>query len=231
MGYSQDASSTIGRPWLVFDIETAPLSGVAEYLTEPIEAPGNYKDPEKIKAYVAEKRQAQVDRAALDLDLCEIAAIGIGLPLAAYAQTRGTTSEADMLRGFWSFVRNTQKEGGILVGFNCLSFDLPILLRRSLYLGIETPQIPVDKYRHDGVVDVLDVLTFSGKVTMRSQAFYCKRFGIPYNTISGAEVPGLVRAGLWSDIDAHVRADVAATTALAARVGLIHVPVTEEAVL
>ena len=227
MGYSQDASSIIGRPWLVFDIETAPLSDVAEYLTEPIEAPANYKDPAKIAAFVAEKRQAQIDRAALDLDLCEIVAIGIGLPMAAYAQTRGTTPETDMLRGFWRFVANTQQNGGILVGFNCLSFDLPILLRRSLYLGIETPQIPVDKYRHDGVVDVLDVLTFSGKVTMRSQVFYCKRFGIPYDTIDGSLVPALVQAGQWPIIDAHVRADVAATTALAARVGLIHVPVME----
>ena len=231
MGYSNDPSAhVLGRPWLVFDIETVPLSDVAEYLTEPVEAPANYKDPLKIASYIAEATQRQIEKAALDLDLCEIAAIGIGLPLAAYAQTRGTTPEEDMLRGFWRFVQNIQHDGGILVGFNCLTFDLLILLRRSLYLGIETPVISVDKYRHEGVVDLADMLTFGGRMTWRSLAFYCRRFGIPYDdTIDGAEVPGLVQAGRWADVEAHVRADVAATTALAARIGLIYVPTTEPA--
>ena len=38
----------------VIDIETAPLDDAAQYL-EPAEAPGNYKDPAKIDAYIAEK--------------------------------------------------------------------------------------------------------------------------------------------------------------------------------
>ena len=228
MGYNNEGAQSFGRPWLVFDIETMSLLGVEQYITEPIEAPSNWKDPDKIARYIAEARQRQIEKAALDLDLCEIAAIGIGLPLAAYAQTRGTTSEEDMLRGFWRFTQNTQREGGVLVGFNILSFDLPILLRRSLYLGIETPPIAVDKYRHDGVVDVLDVLTFSGKVTMRSLAFYCRRFGVPFDDrIDGAQVPGLAAAWLWDHVETHARADMAAITALAARLGLIYVPTLE----
>lgn len=230
MGLNNENAHVTGRPWLVFDIETMPLQDCARYLTEPIEAPSNWKDAAKIAAYIEEARRKQLDKAALDLDLCEIAAIGIGLPLESDAQTRQTTSEADILRGLWSFVRTIQRDGGVLVGFNCLSFDLPILLRRSLYLGVETPSIAVDKYRHDGVVDVMDILTFSGKVSMRSLGFYCKRFGIPHDdSVDGAQIPALVAAGAWDQVEAHVRADVAETMALAARIGLIHVPVQEPA--
>lgn len=231
MGFNNENAQQAGRPWLVFDIETGPIPDVAVYLTDPIEAPANYKDPLKIAAYVAEKRQEQIARAALDLDLCEVMAIGIGLPLANYVQTRTTTSEADMIRGFWRFVTNLYREGGVLVGFNILAFDLPVLLRRSLYLGLETPSINMDRYRHDGVIDVLDVLTFTGRHKMRSLGFYCRRFGVPYDdSVKGEDVPQLVAESKWDAVTAHVRGDVAATSALAHRMGVIYVPEPEQVI-
>lgn len=211
-----------GRPWIAFDIETCPLVSCAEYLTDPIEAPGNYKDPEKIKAFITEKRLKQIADAALDLDLCEIVAI------AANAGTDGTLcltrqecDERKMLETFWRFAREKT-----LVGFNCLSFDLPILLRRSLYLHVLTPHVNIDRYRHEGVIDVADVLTYNGRMTWRSLAFYCKRFSIPYDhSIDGAQVPALVEQSRWAEIATHAAADVAATAALAQRIGLVYSPV------
>lgn len=224
-----------GRPWLTFDIETMPLSGVADYLTEEIEAPGNYKKPEAIAAYIAEAKKKQIERAALDHDLCEIAAIGWTfadlMPVGAYAQTRGTTSEPEMLDSVWRYVRSMQREGGVIVGFNCLHFDIPILLRRSLYLGVDAPTIAIDKYRHEGVIDVADVLTLGGKATWRSLGFYARRFGIPHDdSVKGEDVPALVGSGAWDTVAAHVRADVATTAALAQRCGLIHQPQQVEAI-
>lgn len=210
------------RASLVFDIETCPMPGCAEYLVEPIEAPSNYKDPIKIAAYIAEKREKQILDAALDLDLCEIAAIGGAFSDRSWAQTRATNSEADMLRGFWRFAANTLTEGGSLIGFNCLFFDLPILLRRSLYLGIDTPKLSIDKYRHDGIIDLADVLTYSGKMTWRGLAFYAKRFGIAHDSsIKGEDIPALVATGDWDAVEQHVRADVATTRALAIRLGFV----------
>lgn len=230
MGLNSENALTVGRPWLVFDCETAPMPGCAQYLTDSIEAPSNYKDPAKIAAWVEEKRAKQIADAGLDLDLCEIVAIGIGFPAVTYAQTRATTSEEDMLRGLWRFVKNTQDQGGSLVGFNCLSFDLPVLLRRSLYLGIPTPTIAIDKYRHDGVIDVAHELTFGGRMTWRSLAFYCRRFGIPHDdSVDGSQIAQLVVEGQWDAIERHVRADVTATAALAARIGLIYAPMPQDA--
>lgn len=230
MGLDNENAVLVGRPFLVFDIETCPMPNCSDYLTDLIEAPGNYKKPEAIAAYIAEAKTKQIEKAALDLDLCEIAAIGIRLPGedALYVQTRGTTDEAEMLDGFWRFVRGCQRDGGILVGFNVLGFDLPVLLRRSLYLGVDAPALSISKYRHDGIVDVQDVLTFSGKTTWRSLGFYAKRFGIPHDdSVKGEDVPALVGSGAWDTVAAHVRADVATTTALAQRIGVIHQPQPE----
>src|SRR3990167_2369062 len=231
MGFNGEHAHVVGAPWMVFDIETCPMPGCAEYLTDDIDAPSNYKDPAKIAAYVAEKRAKQIADAGLDLDLCEIVAIGWRLPFVGdggpsdctYAQTRETTSETDMLSGFWRFVQAVQRDGGNLVGFNCLSFDLPILLRRSLYLDVPVPKIALDKYRHEGVIDVADVLTFNGRMTWRSLSFYARRFGIPHDdSVKGDQIAALVAAGEWEKVAGHARADVQTTKALAQRIGLIY---------
>ena len=229
MGLNNEHAHIAGRPWMAFDIETCPMPSCGDYLTDPIEAPANYKDPDKIAKYIEERRQKQIADAGLDLDLCEVVAVGIALPVGiVYAQTRASNSEEDMLRGLWSFVKNAQAQAGVLVGFNCLGFDLPVLLRRSLYLGIPTPQIAIDKYRHEGVIDVAHELTFGGRMTWRSLAFYCTRFGIPYDdSVDGSQIAQLVASGQWDAIEGHVRSDVTATAALAARCGFIYAPVPE----
>jgi hypothetical protein len=61
---------------IVFDCETYALPSAAEFMEEPT-APANYKDPAKIEAYIAEARQGQLAKAALDIDLCSVIAIGV----------------------------------------------------------------------------------------------------------------------------------------------------------
>lgn len=216
------SSENVWRSWLAFDIETCPMPTCAEYLTDPIEAPSNYKDPAKIAAYVEEKRKQQIEHAALDLDLCEIVAIAVddgsgGDPAVV---TRREKDERALLEWFWRMAREKT-----LVGFNCLGFDLPVLLRRSLYLNVLTPHVNVDRYRHEGVIDLADVLTFNGKTKWRSLAFYCKRFGLPFDsTIDGEQIPAMVAEGKWDLIARHAAADVSGTTALALRIGAVYAP-------
>lgn len=240
MGYeNENALHTMTlRPWLVFDIETVPMPGCEDYLVEPIEAPANYKDPAKIAAYVAEKRSKQVLEAGLDIDLCEVVAIGGAFWDQSWVQTRERTQEAEMLDGFWRFASRTLTDGGVLVGFNVLHFDLPVLLRRSLYLGVSTPRLSIDKYRHDRVVDIAEVLSFGRRELMRSLAFYAKRFGIPHDdTVTGADIAGRVADGRWDSVANHCADDVETTKALALRIDAIHhapakaVAVAEEPVL
>ncbi len=61
---------------LFFDIETKARPEAVALLPEP-QAPANYKEPEKIAAYIADKRAEQLQSAALDPDTCEVVAISM----------------------------------------------------------------------------------------------------------------------------------------------------------
>ena len=212
MGFNNEGASR-----LIFDIETCPLDDAAEYIT-PAEAPANYKDHEKISAFVAEKTAEKVARAALDLDLCRIVAIGIWgehdeQPEVVMSCTGA--GEQMLLTWFWRVVK-----GFHLVGFNCLSFDLPVLFRRSLYLDIQAPRIAIDRFWHPEVTDLMQELSYGQTDKVRGLDFYSRRFGldIPQDT-SGAAIGELVKADDWDAVEAHCRADVQRTAALAARLG------------
>ncbi len=212
MGYNDQNSAPI-----VFDIEPAPLPDAAEYF-EPAEAPANYKNPAKIAAAIAEKQAEALSKCSLDVDLCRIVAIGWRLEgNPPYSMTTEASTESQIIKAFWHIVGEHH-----LVGFNVLSFDLPVLLRRSLYLGVDEPYIRIDKYKHPQVTDLMQVLSFNGAIKFRSLAFYCKRFGIDGgpDTLKGADVAQAVAEGRWADIEAHVTADVRKTALLAAKLGL-----------
>ena len=201
----------------VFDIETAPLADAEAYLPSP-KPRANLKDPAKIEADLREKTAASLERAALDPDLCRIVAAGWdcdGQEESAVCADAG--QEMVLLARFWQ-----RSRGSTLVGFNCLSFDLPVLLRRSLYLGVQAPSFSLNKYRPGSIVDLMQQLAYQGTLPYRSLAFYCTRFAIDVpDGVTGADVGGLVAAGAWSQVHDHVRADVAKTTALARRVGVL----------
>jgi predicted PolB exonuclease-like 3'-5' exonuclease len=211
---------------LVFDIETAPLAEAAGYL-EPVEAPANYKDSAKIDAYIAEKAAQELDRCSLDVDLCRVVAIGWCLEGdAPNVTTLAEATEAQMIAAFWKIA-----DARHLIGFNCLGFDLPVLLRRSLYLALVRPMIQIDKYRHPAVTDLSDELSFAGKLRLRSLSFYCKRFGIDVaDTLRGADIAAAVRDGRWADVASHCAADIAKTARLAEKLGVFNM-VAAEAVL
>lgn len=210
---------------LILDIETFALADADQYL-EPVSAPANYKDPVKIEQYCVERRAELLAKCALDADLCEIVAIGWHRDIDAECRVlhRGTaTDEAAMLRAFW----NHAEDAAAMVGFNLLSFDLPILIRRSQYLGLPVPPLNLDRYKTPHI-DLMERLSFNGKIKAHSLDFYCRRFGIACDdTHSGADVDALVKAGEWEAIAAHCRADVEKTRALAARLG--YVTITEPA--
>lgn len=200
---------------VVFDIETAPIDDAAQFLDD-VEAPSNYKDEAKIAAYIADAKTKQLEKAALDLDLCRVVAIGWqieGRENQAFTVEQNT--EADILNMFWSYIGDRH-----LVGFNCLGFDLPVMVRRAQYLGLRVPSVQIDKYRHPGVTDLQMVLSFNGQKTFRSLSFYCKRFGISVpDVIDGAGIGAAVQEGRWSYVRGHVQADVQKTAHLAAKLG------------
>lgn len=216
------------RRHVIIDIETAALADVEQQL--PVFKPrAGTKDEEKQAAQIAEKRERAILDAAKDADLCRVAAVGMwwdGESAPALWLCRDEAEERLALTTFWHDWKVISREVTQvqMVGFNCLSFDLPILCRRSLYLDLWHPQLERAKYRHRDVIDVLDVLSDDGRLPWRSLSYYLKRFGLETGLedgIDGAQVPALVADGTpeaWTKVQQHLRNDLLATRLLAHRV-------------
>lgn len=205
----------------ILDIETCPLENAGDYLDlSDISAPANYRDEAKIKAYCDEKRAEIIAKAALDLDLCRVVAIGWmredwNEPVVVYAMDERT--EARTIKDFWDALDNR-----ITIGYNQVGFDLPILLRRSLYLGVPAPAMSLDKYRSPHI-DLQQRLSLNGTKPYRSLNWYCKRMklDVPCDDTSGKDIGQLVSEGKWDDVAAHCKADVIKTATLAHRLGVL----------
>lgn len=61
-------------------------------------------------------------------------------------------SEADLLDLFWDRFAESR---GACVGYNIISFDLPFLMARSMYLGVKIPYIPnLARFRTEPITDL-----------------------------------------------------------------------------
>jgi len=230
------------------DIETVSLVDAEQYLDplEPIPQPDlslivpakNLVDPAKIAADIEKRKQAAVEahreqceqqelkrrelleRCALDLDLCRIVAVGWmredwNEPEVATCVTE--EREAGVLRLFWDELDNR-----VTIGYNQIGFDLPILQRRSLYLGVHAPQLNLDKYRSPHI-DLQQRLSLNGTKPYRSLNWYCRRMklDVPCDQNSGKDIGQLVADGKWDEVADHCRADILKTRALAERMGIL----------
>lgn len=211
---------------LVVDLETVAIADASTYL-EPATAPSNYKDTEKIATYVAEKTTRDLATAALDPDLNRIVALGWQL------ETRDgdpqvllcpdEDAERRALLEFWHLVACNGNRTRRLVTFNGFAFDLPTLMRRSVYLELwPSRYLSVDKYRSPHI-DLYQKLTFNGAIKGHALRFYAKRFGFPIEApeLTGADIAARVEAGDWTAVRDHCASDVLLTYQLAARLGYL----------
>lgn len=210
---------------IVFDLESVASPDAAQFLEEP-SAPKNYVDPVKISEYIKTAKFEQLQRAALDPDLCEIVAIGWsvlnehGAVVEVETADRSDASELLMLARWWTTMTHSGA-GAITIGYNSLGFDWPVLIRRSQILGVKHPTVNLDKYRSPHF-DLMEKLSFNGKLKYRSLEFYCKRFGIQVeDAVKGADIAQLVVDGNWEAMRGHVRADVERTRQIAVKIGVL----------
>ncbi len=207
--------------YLILDLETCAIEGADQFI-DPPSAPSNYKDPDKIAAYVAEERQKLVDRAALDLDLARVACLGysFGNERRVINSFKNEDEERAGLTLLFNMIaadRNT-----IIVTFNGRTFDLPLLQRRAWYLGLPPFKPNLDRYRSPHL-DLYEALTMNGAVKAHGLSWYIKRLGWTdlAGTMPGSQVPQAIRDGKWAEVEAHCAADVQATERLARWLGLL----------
>lgn len=128
------------------------------------EPPGNYKDPEKIAANLAEQKAKWKDRAALSPLTGKVLCIGIRDIDGSFCVIDGDGDEAELLSRWLSWVKRDHTE--TFVGWNCFGFDLPFLVRRAWKLGVEPCLPPRANFRYlENWVDLREVWGFGDKWT------------------------------------------------------------------
>ncbi|NCB32184.1 MAG: hypothetical protein EOM66_12360 [Clostridia bacterium] len=207
---------------LFFDIETQANPENLGLAPEP-KAAANLKDPEKIAADIAAKKQALIDMAVLDPDYGKVLSIGYATSVDGPIQTFATgqcvgiegksgepineilLTEEDLIRHFWNVFADC---GGRAVGYNILSFDLPYLLRRSMALGVKVPLMPfLARYRAEPVTDLMAILYNWGADKYKGLKQVAKLYGIPNDCpemdgsqVSSTTPPELLHAYQASDV-------------------------------
>jgi len=209
--------------YLILDLESLPHPDAHQWLA-PVLPAANLKDPAKIAASIEERTAERDDKLGLDPDCCVIAALGyhvVGNAEPFCDVTMGLEkNEGDALE---HLARELRKDASTkIVTFYGRQFDLPVLMRRAMYLGVPFPKLNIDRWKSPHI-DVWDELTFNGALrTAHSLKFYCRRLGIDTkDPVDGAQVSELARAGRWDEIRDHCIADIGATHALANRLGLL----------
>lgn len=211
---------------VILDLETVAIDSAVAYV-EPVSAPANYKKPEAIAAYIAEAEKAQIEKAALYPWTARIVALGSiahdGTERVDVCQDHD--SEAAALTAFWALVDidPTDHRYGVrpIIGFNSRQFDLPVLLARSLILGVAHPAISLDRYRSPHI-DLMERLTWQGAIPARSLKWFARRFGLPVDdAIGGADIAALVAAEDWPSVASHCLSDIRLTRELAIRLGVM----------
>ena len=200
--------------YLYFDIETIPTQDpdAAARLAEGISAPANYKDEEKIAAYIAEKAGEAVGKTSFDGLEGHVCAIAwqAGPPMGRCIED--LADEAKLIDSFFSVFDPYHSQ--TLVGHNIAGFDIPFLTRRALVLGVKLPpQWPKNiKPWSDKVHDTMQML---GGKDYTSLDKLCRALGIPgKDGFDGSQVAAAWAAGEFDRISEYCADDVAKVKAV-----------------
>jgi hypothetical protein len=218
---------------IYFDIETIPaqdpvaidlIKADIEKQKLSVKAPSNYKDQEKIDAYIkaeVEKLDAEFDatyrKTSFDGGLGEICCIGYaiddGAPRSIY---RGT--ESQILHSFYTILQDSYNPSSQtrpkFIGHNIVSFDLRFLFQRSVMNNVKPPfMIPFSAKPWDE--SIFDTMTaWAGHGNRVSLDKLCKIFNIPMKgseigeEIDGSKVWDFYQAGRIADIARYCEGDV-----------------------
>jgi hypothetical protein len=207
--------------YVILDISTAPLPEAADYLEEPA-APANYKDPDKIAAYVAAAKAGALAKAALDPDLCRITCIGWCGPS---GELRHVTlgNEGAEHGALMGMANKLARANAVAVTFSGSHFDLHVLQRRAAYLGVPFPRLDLSRYKSQHI-DVCDVLAGNDPQRRHSLDFFVKRLGwadLDPKPMPGEEEAKVFEHQKWAELAASVRRDTEALRRLAIWAGCL----------
>jgi DNA polymerase elongation subunit (family B) len=122
---------------------------------------------------------------------------------------RTEADERGLLEGFWEVVRGGREWR--FVTYNGLAFDLPYLIRRSIYLGVPpSAGLPLRPYAPDSHFDVMRMLSNWERADTVRLDVVAELLGLHKwpPGMEGSQVLGLWRAGRTDEIEAYCLGDV-----------------------
>lgn len=217
---------------IYFDIETIPAQDESaiemiwtdiDQQKQAVKAPSNYKDQEKIDAYIlAEQKRlddefdATYRKTSFDGGLGEICCIGFAIddrePIVLYGKF-----EHELIAMFYAIIANEYNANSdqrpVFIGHNVINFDLRFLFQRSVMCNVKPPIfIPFNAKPWDS--NVYDTMTawagFGNRVSLDK---LCKIFELEDsgNELDGAKVWDYYKDGRIAEIAEYCKQDVVQT--------------------
>ena len=144
---------------ITLDIETIPAQGegAASAARSRIKPPANYKDPDKIEAYIAGKAEEAWRSTSLDGSYGEIFCIGFALEddpaQVIYRDLDDEDGERELIEGFWDMLGNDLSPGATWIGHNVQRFDMRFIWKRSVIHRVPMAhKMPFDSSPWSGTV-------------------------------------------------------------------------------
>lgn len=203
-----------------FDIETGPLPDEQLALVKPeFKAPANYKDEEKIKAYLVEAEAKWKQDAALSALTGQVLLIGT-MQGGIFDAHMG--EEKQLLTEFWMWLDTMQLAlSHTICGFSILNFDLPFLVQRSYLMGVSFPwAIRKGRYWSEHFVDLAELWACGSREKMASLDTLARSMGLGAKTGHGADFAKLFSEDREKAV-AYCENDLRLTAAMAERMGIV----------
>jgi predicted PolB exonuclease-like 3'-5' exonuclease len=124
------------------DIETIPNIALIGSLPEPEVKLGNLVDPAKIKAKIAEAKQEQIEKMALNPfygRICSYAAFGTSVQKYHTIDEISDAAEIELINELFDLFSVTQNEVPHIITWNGNDFDLPFIFIRAAILNVNIP--------------------------------------------------------------------------------------------
>ncbi|MBI3454719.1 MAG: ribonuclease H-like domain-containing protein [Candidatus Rokubacteria bacterium] len=122
---------------------------------------------------------------------------------------RRVADERPILEGFWEAVRDHRD--WCFVTYNGLAFDVPFLIRRSIYLGVApTTGLPMRPFALESHFDVMRALSNWERADSVRLDIVAELLGLSKSPagMEGSQVFGLWKAGRIAEIEAYCLGDV-----------------------
>ena len=194
------------------DIETRATTNpeLMKLVVENVTAPSNYKDPDKIAAYISEARKEAISKTSLDGTYGEILTIGVALDANEVTVIGGPgETEHEVLTEFACMISGLERAGAWLqfIAFNG-EFDFKFIYQRMVVSKVIRPRslpTPGNKFQH--LKDPMKM--WAGFKEFVKQQTLEQVFGIKRDdTLKGSEVGTALLAGDWDAIIRHNSEDV-----------------------